>query len=146
MGRRVHVESRAYDALATSATAASAASVASAASAASEVASAFVRALGWQPPAEWTEIEREEAVEVVSSALMNNLVDDAPMMPFREAEATARQFVSSCDERAVFFTNGALADTRRGFGRRPITKATADAGVIAVWDGHVALLWVEDAR
>src|SRR5688500_15321113 len=124
MARRVHVESRAIDAPLGSA---------------HEVASSFVRSFGWRPPPAWTEIDREGAIEVVSSALMNDLVDDAPRMPFREAEERARQFASACEDGAVFFTNGALDETRRGFGRRPITQGKADAGVIAVTTSRVVM-------
>jgi hypothetical protein len=41
-------------------------------------------------------------------------------------------------------TNGVLAETRRGFGRHPITGSKADAGVIAVSPARVTMLWVED--
>lgn len=129
MTRRVHVESRALDAPFSSA---------------HETASAFVRSFGWKPPPAWTEVDREGAIEVVSSALMNDLVDDAPRLPFREAEARAVEFVSSCPEDAVFFTNGDLEQTRKGFGRQPITSAKADAGVIAVTRSRVSMLWIEE--
>lgn len=104
----------------------------------------FVRSLGMRPPPAWNEVDREGAMEVLSSALMNHLVDDGPMMPFAEAEACARAFVAACEDGAVFFTNGALEDARRGFGRHGITSAKADAGVIAVSSSSVTMLWVED--
>lgn len=131
MARRVHVERRAIDAPFTSS---------------HDAASTFVRSLGWRPPPSWTEIDREEAIEVVSSALMNDLVDDAPRMPFREAEERARRFIADCSDEAAFFTNGALEQTRKGFGRHPITDADSDAGVIAVMRTCVSMLWIEDAR
>ena len=93
----------------------------------------------------WTQIDREGAVEVLSSALMNDLVDDAPRMAFREAEAKARAFVAECASDAVFFTNGALEEMRRGFGRRNITSAKADGGVIAVAADEIRMMWIEDA-
>lgn len=129
MARRVHVESRAIDAPFTSA---------------HEVASSFVRSFGWRPPPAWTPIDREGALEVVSSALMNDLVDDAPRTPFRDAEERARRFIADCPEDAVFFTNGALEETRKGFRRQPVTQAKADAGVIAVSLTRVAMFWIED--
>ena len=104
----------------------------------------FVRSLGMRPPPAWNEVDRDGAIEVLSSALMNDLVDDGPMMSFAEAEACARAFVAACKDDAVFFTNGALADTRRGFGRHGITSAKADAGVIAVSSTSVTLMWIED--
>lgn len=129
MTRRVHVERRAIDAPFTSA---------------AEAASSFVRSFGWRPPPAWTEVDREGAIEVVSSALMNDLVDDAPRAPFLEAEERARRFIAECPAGAVFFTNGALAEMRKGFGRRPITGARADGGVIAVSRSDVAMFWIED--
>jgi hypothetical protein len=130
MARRVHVERRAIEAPVASAR---------------EVASSFVESLGWRPPPAWTEVDREGAIEVVSSALMNDLVSDAPMLPFREAEERARELVAGVDDGAVFFTNGTLEDARRGFGRRGITGAKADAGVIAVSGDRVTMLWIEDS-
>ena len=126
--RRVHVEQRPRDPT----------------SSALDAASSLVRSLGFRPPPAWTEVDREGAIEVLSSALMNDLVDDAPRMPFREAEARAHEFASSCEEDAVFFTNGALEQTRKGFGREPITSAKADGGVIVVSRSRVAMLWIED--
>src|SRR5205085_5833688 len=109
-----------------------------------DAANSFVQSFGWRPPRAWTEIDREGAIEVLSSALQNSLVDDGPMMPFKEAEARARQFVAGCERDAVFLTNGALAETRMGFGRQRITAARADAGVIAVSPSHVTMMWIED--
>jgi hypothetical protein len=129
MGRRVHVESRAIDAAFTSA---------------HDVASDFVRSFGWRPPPAWTEIDREGAIEVLSSALMNDLVDDAPRMPFREAEARARELVADCEQGSVFLTNGVLEELRRGFRAPKITSAKADTGVIAVSPRTVQLVWIED--
>jgi hypothetical protein len=127
--RRLHVERRPIDEPITSAR---------------EVASAFVRSFGWHPLDTWTEIDRDGAIEVVSTALMNDLVTDAPRMPFDEAEEHARRFVGECASDAVFFTNGALEDLRRGFGRRSITGAKADAGVIAVSSREVRMFWIQD--
>jgi hypothetical protein len=111
---------------------------------ANDVANDFVRSFGWRPPKEWTPIDREGAIETLSTALMNDLVDDAPRMPFREAEERAREFVAQCAGDAIFFTNGALDQARMGFGRRPITSAKADAGVIAVSSTEVRMMWIED--
>lgn len=109
-----------------------------------EIANAFVGSLGWRAPRAWTVIDRDGAVEVLSSALMNDLVDDAPRLPFREAEERALAFIAGCPTDAVFLTNGALENTRMGFGRRRLTQGKADAGVIAVSADRIDMLWVED--
>ena len=130
--RRIHVERRSID------------TAAEPPSLAQEIANAFVVSLGWRAPRMWTEVDREGAIEVVSSALMNDLVDDAPRLPFRDAEERAQVFIAGCPTDAVFLTNGALEDTRMGFGRRRITQGKADTGVIAVSAERIDMLWVED--
>jgi hypothetical protein len=126
--RRVHVEQRPRDPT----------------SSALDAASALVRSLGWRAPPAWIEVDRDGAIEVLSSAMMNDLVDDAPRMSFREAEERAREFEASCGSGAVFFTNGTLANIRRGFGRHSITPARADGGVIAVSPVEVRMFWILD--
>lgn len=135
MARRIHVESRAIEAPTTPP------------ASPQDIANAFVRSFGWQPPHTWTTIDREGAIEVLSSALQNDLVDDAPKMPFREAEEHARQFVDGCGDEGrgvVLLTNGTIEETRKGFGRHSITAAKADAGVIAVSSTRVTMTWIED--
>ena len=131
MARRIRVESRSLDAAPASPP---------------DAASAFVTSFGLRHPPTWVQVERDAAIDVIASALMNDLVSDAPRASFRHADSEARRFVDACAPSTVFVTNGDPTLTSKGFGWAALGDSGVDTGIVAVSASEVRMFWIFDER
>lgn len=105
------------------------------------------------PATQLRRIGKEEAIQIVANLLHEDLAYKAELMPQSRAAALAEGFLSPFGQpSAQFFTNldpgrewkENLSRRWTGFAWNPMTKATFDAGVIAVSQTQSACFWVED--
>jgi hypothetical protein len=95
----------------------------------------------------FTELHKNDAVKLLSSALCNDLCYGVKRMGKTKAEQIAVEFISSHHDGARFYTNSSIPYHQKSSSWlfTSITNATIDTGVI-VREGHklVSLLWIAD--
>jgi len=93
------------------------------------------------------EVKRREAIQLLISAMSNDLCYGVKRLGKGTAEQIAKEFVGSFHEQARFYTNSDVPYDKKGsaWSFSPITNATIDTGVI-VREGKnlVSLIWVMD--
>ena len=103
-------------------------------------------------PSNYRKIAKQEAIQILTRILHKDMAYDMEIMPLEVAEGLCATFLQGfADESTVFFTN--IDYSREGKRGRnvssgpnwnPVTKATFDAGVIAISKSRSACLWIED--
>ncbi|HLH21211.1 MAG TPA: hypothetical protein VK066_01710 [Chloroflexota bacterium] len=117
-----------------------------------DIADAFVAEVGCSGLGKhWLEIDRQEALWVLTRVLWGDICYDVSIMTRDEALNLAARFTSLFND-CTFFTNGTWkkrviplpdpVDCLDGFW--PITQVTADTGVVAVGADRIGMLWVKD--
>jgi hypothetical protein len=101
-------------------------------------------------------LDRDGTTRVLTRVLAQDLAYDSSIMTSEDADRLAQAFLAHVGTGAAYVTNGTWADgawaeppRRSGSGAtglswKPLSKATFDAGVLAVGEQVAAILWVED--
>ncbi|MGD2117366.1 MAG: hypothetical protein PVG66_03340 [Chromatiales bacterium] len=92
-----------------------------------------------------SEISRKDAIQLLISALSNDLCYGAKRLGKGMAEQIAKEFIGAYHEQARFYTNSDVPYNNKShaWSFSPITEATIDTGVIVREGKNLAsLLWV----
>lgn len=91
------------------------------------------------------EVSRKDAIQLLISALSNDLCYKTKRLEKETAEQIAKEFIGPFNGQARFYTNSDIPYHKKGsfWSFSPITEATIDTGVI-VREGEnlVSLLWI----
>lgn len=108
----------------------------------------YVLELGHHKCEKWLEIKRPDAERLLTSILHKDMAYNYECMEISLARAAARSFFDQFAPTAKFFTN---AEWRTGSGGlvevnswNNITDATFDAGIVALDDLNIGIVWIED--
>jgi hypothetical protein len=97
----------------------------------------------------WCEIAPPDAIRVLRNILPYDLAYRAEIMPSELAAELADRFCAPVPAAIRYLTNGTWRagpsdDLEAPSSWCPITDATFDAGIVAVGESYLAVVWVED--
>ena len=92
------------------------------------------------PPDPLLRVDRAAAGAVLERLLWKDLAYAAEIMPRETAQRLAQGFLAAVPDGARFYTNGPWQQ-HDAVVFSPLTEATFDAGILALWDHTAACVW-----
>lgn len=111
---------------------------------------AFVARLGFTGLGDrWVQITRDQAKTILNRILQKDLVHKMPVMNENDAAQVAEDFLSFSDEASQFFTDGNMilpdaCPTAPSGASYSISTSTFDTGVVALGEGWIGILWIQE--